>query len=232
MHIDECTTVAGGTFSKSYTTYTIRVVRPEALGGTTTVARRYSEFEKTWSALSRFFSGAGLVLPPMPTHDAAMTPDKNKRMRSLALMLGAAHRNAFVRFHPLYINFINPDGSGPGNGDGAFIAAEKSGEFRWEEFLPTLPADLDGLSEDALEKKCMDLSSESAKVEKEVAAVAKAWEASLKVMAAQAKAASDLEAAVGKWADSEASCGMLNDTAAWPHPGLATAEVPPPRHSA
>jgi hypothetical protein len=43
VRIEKCTVVPGGTFTKSYTTYDIKVVRPDSLGGTTVVARRFSE---------------------------------------------------------------------------------------------------------------------------------------------------------------------------------------------
>jgi hypothetical protein len=45
VRIDKCTVVPGGTFTKSYTTYDIKVVRPDSLGGTTVVARRFSEVD-------------------------------------------------------------------------------------------------------------------------------------------------------------------------------------------
>ena len=56
---------------------------------------------------------------------------------------------------------LNPDGGE--NSDKSFVADEKS-DGRWEEFLPTLPATLDELKEDELEKKCSSLLDETTKV--------------------------------------------------------------------
>lgn len=56
---------------------------------------------------------------------------------------------------------MHPDGSD--NSDKKFVTGEKC-DGRWEEFLPTLPATLDELKEDELEKKCSTLLEETTKV--------------------------------------------------------------------
>jgi len=227
VHIDQCTTVSGGTFSKSYVTYTIKIVRPEAEGGVSTVDRRYSEFENIFGALARRYGASGGFVPPMFKDSSMTSVDKQKRMRGLAIAMRAVHSNAFMRFDPLFIAFCSPECPGK-KADEAFTAAEKSGETRWDEFLPTLPGDLDDLSEDDLEKKCGALAEEANKVGKAVDALLKAFAATSAALAAMAKACAELEAASGAWATAEATgCPMLNELPA----SLATGAAPPVHHA-
>ena len=62
---------------------------------------------------------------------------------------------------PLLSRQLNPDGAA--GGDKGFVGAEKC-DGRWDAFLPTLPAALDGLIDKELEKKCSGLLEETTKV--------------------------------------------------------------------
>jgi hypothetical protein len=234
VHIDACTVVAGGTFTKSYTTYDVKVIRPDNQGGTTTVARRYSEFEKTFEALKRRYAASGIFIPPLPTSAKTAIQDdafKAKRMRGLSICMGLVHRNIFMRYDPLYMDFINPPDAK--DGDVAFVD-KKSGEARWEEFLPTLPTALNGVEEEVLEKKVASLGDEALKFGQAGENMVRALNAVYATLSANAKAFADLEAATEAWSKKETEeMPMLNDCSEWPsaEASLVCGESPPSHHS-
>mmetsp|Transcript_72954 Transcript_72954/g.146857 ORF Transcript_72954/g.146857 Transcript_72954/m.146857 type:complete len:560 (+) Transcript_72954:73-1752(+) len=219
LHVDETVEVKGSFTTKGYTTYSIKVVRPEGQGGTTTFAHRFSEFESLFAALKRRYGDSGMFVPPLPKSESSLTGKqdeafKQRRMRALGVAMEMLHRNVFLRFDPLYLSFINPstakDASAEGS-DQAFVGElGKSGDSAWDLCLSSgaLPNDLNDTSEDDLEAKCTSLNEECSKAEKGNEGMLKAFTALQLSLVTQAKAYSDLETSTAAWASAESAENM------------------------
>jgi hypothetical protein len=185
-------------------------------------------------ALRRRYASSGLFVPPLPSGSMLSTQDdafRAKRMRGLAICLNQIHRNIFMRYDPLYIDFVNPPDAS--NGDAAFVSG-KGGDARWDEFLPTMPTTLNSVEEEALEKKLHALNEEANKFGACGDNMVKALTAVFNALSANTKAFADLENAAEAWSKKEnLEMPMLNDCSDWPshEASLACGASPPVHHN-